>query len=115
MRQHIVGLAASVLIGFTLVAADAEAARLGGGRNVGRQSSSAPQQASPQQAPQQGISQSQQAPSQAAAARPGTPAAAAAAQPARNRGSDPSRAWRRVSVWRPCSVISDWAPNWPIS
>lgn len=89
MRQHIAGLAATVLIGFTLVAADAEAARLGGGRSVGRQSSSAPQQASPQQAPQQGISQSQQAPSQAAAARPGTPAAAAAAQPARNRWLGP--------------------------
>ncbi|MBP6813426.1 MAG: Tim44 domain-containing protein [Burkholderiaceae bacterium] len=87
MRQHIAGLAASVLIGFTLVAADAEAARLGGGRNVGRQSPSAPQQASPQQAPQQGISQSQQAPAQAAAARPGTPAAAA--QPARNRWLGP--------------------------
>ncbi|MBP8307370.1 MAG: Tim44 domain-containing protein [Burkholderiaceae bacterium] len=89
MRQHIAGLAATVLIGFTLVAADAEAARLGGGRSVGRQSSSAPQQASPQQAPQQGISQSQQAPAQAAAARPGTPAAAAAAQPARNRWLGP--------------------------
>ena len=89
MRLHIAGLAATVLIGFTLVAADSEAARLGGGRSVGRQSPSAPQQASPQQAPQQGISQSQQAPSQAAAARPGTPAAAAAAQPARNRWLGP--------------------------
>ena len=87
MRQHIAGLAASVLIGFTLVVADAEAARLGGGRSVGRQSPSAPQQASPQQAPQQGISQSQQAPAQAAAARPGAPAAAA--QPARNRWLGP--------------------------
>ena len=89
MRQHIAGLAATVLIGLTMVAADADAARLGGGRNVGRQSSSAPQQASPQQAPQQGISQSQQAPSQAAAARPGTPPAAAPAQPARNRWLGP--------------------------
>lgn len=81
MRNRIAGLAATVVIGFTLIAADAEAARVGGGRNVGRQSQSAP----PAATPQQGVSQSQQAPSQAAAARPGTPAAAAPAQPARNR------------------------------
>ncbi|HPU51962.1 MAG TPA: TIM44-like domain-containing protein [Burkholderiaceae bacterium] len=87
MRQRIAGLAATVLIGFTMVAADAEAARMGGGRSIGRQSQSAPHQASPQQAPQQGISQSQQAPSNAAAARPGTPAAAA--QPARNKWLGP--------------------------
>ncbi len=84
MKNRIAALAATVLLGFTLVAADAEAARVGGGRSVGRQSSTAPQQATSQQ----GVSQAQQAPAQSAVARPGAPAPAAA-QPARNRWLGP--------------------------
>ena len=88
MRNRLFGLMAVALIGTAVVVADAEAARVGGGRNVGRQSNTVQRDAAPQQAPQQGVPAQQQAPAQAAAARPATPPAAAP-QPARNRWLGP--------------------------
>lgn len=82
MKTRIAALAATVIFGFTLIAADVQAARVGGGKNVGRQSQNASQQS-----PQQGVTQSQQAPAASAAARPGTPAAAT--PPAGNRWLGP--------------------------
>ena len=88
MRNRLLGLMAVALIGTSMVVADAEAARVGGGRNVGRQSNTVQRDAAPQQAPQQGVPAQQHAPAQAAAARPATPPAAAP-QPARNRWLGP--------------------------
>lgn len=77
-------LAAVFLTVFALVAEDAQAARMGGGRSVGRQSSNVTQrQATPAQSPQQAAT-----PASAAAARPAAPPPAAP-QPARNRWLGP--------------------------
>ncbi len=92
MTSRLSGFLASVFVGLAVIAVDAEAARLGGGRNVGRQAP--PQQiqrdATPAQAPQNGVAPgTPAAPAQAVAPRPGAAAAAGAAQPARNRWLGP--------------------------
>jgi predicted lipid-binding transport protein (Tim44 family) len=76
---------AGVIMAGAIIAEDAEAKRMGGGRSMGRQSATATQQnqATP---PSQSMQQGQAA--QAQRAQP-APAAAAAAQPARNRWLGP--------------------------
>jgi predicted lipid-binding transport protein (Tim44 family) len=92
MKHRSAAFLAVLLLGSSLVIADANAARVGGGRDVGRQNNTIQRDAAPRQAPQQqGVPAQQQAPSQAAPARQAAPAAApaAAAQPARNRWLGP--------------------------
>ena len=67
-----------------LVIADAEAARVGGGKTMGRQSQNVQRDATPQSAPGQGATQATPSQAQPAAARQ-NPAAAPQAQPPRNR------------------------------
>jgi len=94
MKHRSAAFLAALLIGSSIIAADVNAARVGGGRDVGRQNNTIQRDAAPRQAPQQqGVPAQQQAPSQAAPARQAAPAAApagaAAAQPARNRWLGP--------------------------
>lgn len=92
MKHRSAAFLAVLLLGSSLILADANAARVGGGRDVGRQNNTIQRDAAPRQAPQQqGVPAQQQAPSQAAPARQAAPAAApaAAAQPARNRWLGP--------------------------
>jgi predicted lipid-binding transport protein (Tim44 family) len=85
-KAGVVALAGVIMAG-ALIAEDAEARRMGGGRSMGRQSTTAAQQnqATP---PSQSMQQGQGANAQRAAPAPAAPAPAAA-QPARNRWMGP--------------------------
>jgi hypothetical protein len=113
MRTRLLGLMAVALIGTSMVVADAEAARVGGGRNVGRQSNTVQRDATPSRRRSR-----VRPPSSRRRPRPRPPA-----RPRRRRlrrsppatvGSVPLPGWLPVWVWLPCSATWGLAPSSPM-